>query len=234
MNALAKLTTVETKLLLREPGSLVSVLIPLFFLVVFGASADGTDTILLPMGTAIAVALIGLYLLPTTLAGYRERGVLKRLATTPVKPGNLLAVQLLLQLVLLAASTALQLTVADRLLGLALPSRFGVAVLVLALGTAAMFAIGLLIAALAPNGRAANGIGVLLYFPMAYLAGLIQPVHQMPASLARLGEYTPLGAFRAALGQAWAGQTPDLLPLILLAVYTLVISAIAARCFRWE
>nr|BFF23176.1 hypothetical protein GCM10025732_11410 [Glycomyces mayteni] len=165
MNALAKLTTVETKLLLREPGSLVSVLIPLFFLVVFGASADGTDTILLPMGTAIAVALIGLYLLPTTLAGYRERGVLKRLATTPVKPGNLLAVQLLLQLVLLAASTALQLTVADRLLGLALPSRFGVAALVLALGTAAMFAIGLLIAALAPNGRAANGIGVLLYFP---------------------------------------------------------------------
>jgi ABC-2 type transport system permease protein len=234
MTALAKLTAVETKLLLREPGSLVSILIPLFFLVVFGASTPKDDTVLLPMGMSIAVGLIGLYLLPTTLAGYRERGILRRLSTTPVKPGNLLAVQLLLQLALLAAATALQLTVAGGVLGIQLPSRALPVAIACALGTAAMFAVGLLIAALAPNGRAANGIGVLLYFPMAYLAGLIQPVAQMPASLARVGEYTPLGAFRAGLAQAWAGQSPDLLPLILLAAYTVVISAIAARCFRWE
>jgi ABC-2 type transport system permease protein len=234
MNALAKLTTVETKLLLREPGSLVSVLIPLFFLIVFGASTPKNDTVLLPMGMSIAVGLIGLYLLPTTLAGYRERGILRRLSTTPVKPGYLLTVQLLLQLLLLAFATALQLSVAGGVLGIHLPSRALPVAVVCALGTAAMFAVGLLIAALAPNGRAANGIGVLLYFPMAYLAGLIQPVTQMPANLARIGEYTPLGAFRAGLAQAWAGQTPDLLPLILLGGYTVVISAVAARCFRWE
>ncbi|GAA1663019.1 ABC transporter permease [Glycomyces endophyticus] len=234
MTALAKLTYTETKLLLREPGSLVSILIPLFFLIVFGASTPKDDTVLLPMGMSIAVGLIGLYLLPTTLAGYRERGILRRLSTTPVRPGSLLTVQLLLQVVLLAVATALQLSVAGGVLGIQLPSRVLPVALVLALGTAAMFAVGLLIAALAPNGRAANGIGVLLYFPMAYLAGLIQPTAQMPASLARIGEYTPLGAFRAGLAQAWAGQTPDLLPLILLAVYTVIISAIAARCFRWE
>lgn len=234
MHALAKLTTTETKLLLREPGSLVSVLIPLFFLIVFGASTPKNDTVLLPMGMAIAVGLIGLYLLPTTLAGYRERGILRRLSTTPVKPAYLLAVQLLLQLALLAAATALQLTVAGGVLGIHLPDRALPVVLACALGTAAMFAVGLLIAALAPNGRAANGIGVLLYFPMAYLAGLIQPVTQMPANLARIGEYTPLGAFRASLHQAWSGQALEILPLVLLAVYTVVISAVAARCFRWE
>ncbi|SDK55213.1 ABC-2 type transport system permease protein [Glycomyces sambucus] len=234
MTAFAKLAAVETKLLVREPGSLVSVLIPLFFLVVFGASADATDTVLLPMGMAIAVALIGLYLLPTTLASYRERGILRRMSTTPVRPGNLLTVQMILQLVLLAAATALQLAVAGGVLGLSLPAGFAPVALVFALGTAAMFAIGLLIAALAPTGRAANGIGVLLYFPMAYLAGLIQPARQMPASLARIGEYTPLGAFRTALGQAWTGQAPEPLPLVLLAAYTVLISAVAARAFRWE
>jgi ABC-2 type transport system permease protein len=234
MNALAKLTTVETKLLLREPGSLVSILIPLFFLVVFGSSVAETDTVLLPTGMSIAVGLIGLYLLPTTLAGYRERGILRRLSTTPARPGSLLAVQLLLQVVLLAVATALQLSVAGGVLGIHLPDRFLPIALVFTLGTTAMFAIGLLIAALAPNGRAANGIGVLLYFPMAYLAGLIQPVQQMPASLARIGEYTPLGAFRAGLAQAWAGQTPGLLTLVMLAAYTVVISAVAARCFRSE
>lgn len=234
MRALAKLTTVESKLLLREPGSLVSVLIPLFFLVVFGSSIDDTDTVLMPMGMSIAVALVGLYLLPTTLASYRERGILRRMSTTPARPGNLLAVQLLLQLVLLLAATAMQLGVAVGVLGLRTPAGALPVAVVFALGTAAMFAIGLLIAALAPTGRSANGIGVLLYFPMAYLAGLIQPVDAMPASLARIGEYTPLGAFRTGLHQAWAGQTPDLLPLILLAAYTIVLSAVAARCFRWE
>ncbi|THV26818.1 ABC transporter permease [Glycomyces paridis] len=234
MNALAKLTAVETKLLLREPGSLVSVLIPLFILVVFGSSIDATDTTLLPMSLAIAVGLVGLYLLPTTMASYRERGILRRLSTTPIRPGSLLAVQLVLQTALVLIACGLLMGVASGVLGVRLPGGLLPTLGVFLLGTAAMFAIGLLIAALAPNGRAANGIGVLLYFPMAFLAGLIQPVDQMAATVARIGEYTPLGAFRSALHQAWSGQAPDVLPLVLLAVYTLAVSALAARLFRWE
>nr|BFE84385.1 hypothetical protein GCM10020093_069860 [Planobispora longispora] len=69
-----KLAAVETKLLTREPGALFSLLIPLFILVVFGSSIEPGDTVLLPMALAIAVGMVGLYLLPTTLATYRERG----------------------------------------------------------------------------------------------------------------------------------------------------------------
>jgi ABC-2 type transport system permease protein len=234
MPALTKLTTVETKLLLREPGSLVSVLIPLFILVVFGSSIGPGDTVLLPMALAIAVGLVGLYLLPTTMASYREHGILRRLSTTPLRPAVILAVQLVLQLVLVTAACGLLMAAATSLFGVGLPPRLPAALLVFLLGTAAMFAIGLLIAALAPNGRAANGIGVLLYFPMAFLAGLIQPVDQMPATLARLGEYTPLGAFRSALHQVWSGDAPSLVSLVLLAAYAVLVSAVAARCFRWE
>ena len=124
--------------------------------------------------------------------------------------------------------------VAGVVLGAHLPSRWPLVTLVFLAGTAAVFAIGLLIAALAPNGRAANGIGVLLYFPMAYLAGLMQPTGQMPDILARVGEYTPLGAFRQSLQGIWAGGAIDPLPLAVMAAYALVISAVAARFFRWE
>ncbi|MER5320515.1 ABC transporter permease [Streptosporangium roseum] len=231
---MTKLAVVELKLLTREPGAMFSLLIPLFILVIFGSSIEPGDTVLLPMALAIAVGLVGLYMLPTTMATYRERGILRRLSTTPVRPASMLVVQLVLQFVLAMVACGLLLTVAGTVLGAHLPSRGLLIAVTFLLGTAAMFAIGLLIAALAPNGRAANGVGVLLYFPMAFLAGLIQPTGQMPVILARVGEYTPLGAFRQSLQDVWAGGAPDPLLLVVMAAYALVISLAAARFFRWE
>ncbi|MBB6545477.1 ABC transporter permease [Nonomuraea rubra] len=229
-----KLALVETKLLTREPGALFSLLIPLFILVVFGSSIQPGDTVLLPMALAIAVGLVGLYLLPTTLATYRERGILRRLSITPVHPGRLLVVQLLLQLVLVVAACGLLMAVAGTVLGAHLPGLVLSGVLAFVLGTASMFAIGSLVAALAPNGRAANGIGVLLYFPMAYLAGLMQPVDQLPDMVALVGKFTPLGAFVESLRDVWAGSAPSLVTLGVMAAYTLVIGLAATKFFRWE
>lgn len=234
MTATAKLTVVESKLLVRDPGSMFSFLIPVFILIVFGSSIGPGDTVLLPMTLAISIGLVGLYLMPTALASYREKGILRRLATTPVRPGSLLVVQLLLQFTLTLVSCGVLLAVAATVLGVQLPASvlgFGVVFL---LATASVFAIGLLIAALAPSGRAANGIGVLLYFPMAFLAGLMQPVSQMPAIVVKIGEFTPLGAFRQSLQDVWNGRAPDPLLMGVMAVYAVVVSLAAAKFFRWE
>ncbi|MFC4592236.1 ABC transporter permease [Sphaerisporangium corydalis] len=231
---MTKLTFVELKLLVREPGAMFSLLIPLFILVIFGSSIGPGDTMLLPMALAIAVGLVGLYMLPTTMATYRERGILRRLSSTPVRPASMLVVQLILQFVLAVVSCGLLVIFAGTVLGAHLPTRGPLIAVTFLLGTAAMFAIGLLIAALAPNGRAANGVGVLLYFPMAFLAGLMQPTDKMPVILARIGEYTPLGAFRQSMQDVWAGGAPDPLMLVVMAAYALVISIAAAKFFRWE
>ena len=231
---MTKLAFVELKLLTREPGAIFSLLIPLFILAVFGSSIEPGDTVLLPMALAVAVGLVGLYLLPTTMATYRERGILRRLSATPVRSGKLLAVQLVLQLVLVVITGIMLVAFAGAFLGVHLPSRILLGVLTFLLGTASLFAVGLLIAALAPNGRSANGIGVLLYFPMAYLAGLMQPADQMPDIVARLGQYTPLGAFRQCLQDLWTGGAPSVTQLGVLAAYALVLSIGAAKLFRWE
>ncbi|MDT0300904.1 ABC transporter permease [Streptomonospora wellingtoniae] len=232
MNTLAKLATVETKLLVREPGAVFSLLIPLFILVVFGGAITEGDTVLLPMAVTMAIGLVGLYLLPTTLATYRERGVLRRLSVTPVRPGSLLAVQLLLQLVLTVLAVSLLLGVGIGVLGARAPGALVLAAVFLC-GTGAMFSVGLLIAALASNGRSANGFGVLLFFPLAYLGGLMQPADRMPDILALVGGYTPMGALRQSLHDVWSG-VPAPLPLVVMAVYAVGLSLVAARFFRWE
>lgn len=233
MKSLVKLTSVETKLLVREPGSVFSLLIPLFILVVFGTAIREGDTVLLPVALTLAIGMVGLYLLPTTLATYRERGVLRRLSVTPVRPGNLLTVQILLQLALTVLATLLLLGVGIGFLGAQAPA-VPALLAVFLLGTAAMFSVGLLIAALAPNGRSANGFGVLLFFPLAYLGGLMQPADQMPHLLALVGGYTPLGALRESLHGVWNGGALAPLPLITMAVYAVALSFVAARSFRWE
>ncbi|WP_017606766.1 ABC transporter permease [Nocardiopsis alkaliphila] len=233
MKILAKLTGVETKLLLREPGAVFSLLIPLFILLVFGGAITEGDTVLLPMAVTMAIGMVGLYLLPTTLATYRERGVLRRLSVTPIRPGNLLTVQILLQSALTVFAVALLLGVGIGFLGARTPSALALSMVFL-LGTGALFSVGLLIAALAPNGRSANGFGVLIFFPLAYLGGLMQPTELMPDSLALIGGYTPLGALRQSLHQVWSGAALAIPPLLTMVVYTVVLSLVAARYFRWE
>ncbi|GAB3720205.1 ABC transporter permease [Nocardiopsis nanhaiensis] len=233
MTTLAKLTTVETKLLVREPGSVFALLIPLFILVVFGSAITEGDTFIMPMAVSYGIAMVGLYLLPTTLATYRERGILRRLSVTPVRPSNLLTVQILLQLALAVFAVSLLLVVGIGFFGAHAPSAVWF-LAVFVLGTAAMFSIGLLIASLCTNGRSANGIGVLLFFPLAYLGGLMQPVEHMPAILAPASGYTPLGALRQSLQDVWSGVVPAPLALVTMAVYALVLSFAAARFFRWE
>jgi len=118
--------------------------------------------------------------------------------------------------------------------GMAMPASVGWFALAFALGTAALFAVGLVIAAVAPTARAANAIGMLAFFPSLFLAGAWLPKHQMPAWLSRIGDLTPLGAFREAVQDAWVGATPSVAHLLAMAVVAVVAGVAAAKPFRWE
>ncbi|MEV0621974.1 ABC transporter permease [Nonomuraea sp. NPDC050404] len=234
MTGFAKLAQVEGKLLLRDPGAIFSMAVPLFILVIFGSGTGPGDTALPSMSMTLAVGLVGLYMVPTTLATYRERGILRRMSTTPVSPLALLSVQLILQLVFALLASVLLVMVSVVVFQAALPASVAAMSAAFLLGASAIFAIGLLIAATAATGRAANGVGVLLYFPLAFLGGLMQPVESMPETLAAIGGFTPLGLFRQAIHDAWSGAATQPLPLAIMAVYALVIGFVAARFFRWE
>jgi ABC-2 type transport system permease protein len=47
-----------------------------------------------PIMIAFVLAMLAISVLPTYLATYREKGILRRLSTTPVQPSGLLLAQL--------------------------------------------------------------------------------------------------------------------------------------------
>jgi ABC-2 type transport system permease protein len=243
---LARLTFMELKLNLREfVVPLFVLVLPIGLLLGFGfqpgsdrANADlGGQTgaaYIAAIGAGISLAVLGLSVLPATLATYREKGVLRRLATTPVRPGYLLAAQLVLYAVGALFTVAVLIVAGDVLFGTPVPKSFFAFLGALVLGMAALFSIGLLVAALAPTANAGQAIGMILFFPSLFLGGVYIPRETMPAVLRDIGDYSPLGATLKTMRDSWTGSEPRVAQLAIMAGYAVVAGAAATKLFRWD
>ncbi len=246
MNVLYRLTATESKLFMREPaGVFFTMAFPPLLLVILGLipsfrepnpDIGGARVIDLyaPIVIAMALALLALSALPQLLASYREKGILRRMATTPVRPSALLGAQLLMCVVVSVLTLVVVVAVARLAFDVALPDNVPAYALVYLLSLVSMLTLGLLVASLAPTAKGAGSIGMILFFPFAFCAGVYLPRATMPDVLRTISDFTPLGAGVQSLGDAAAGQWPQLLPLAVMVGWTLVTGALAARFFRWE
>ncbi|GIF52190.1 ABC-2 type transport system permease protein [Asanoa ferruginea] len=243
---LLRLTRTELRLNLREPvPAFFSLLAPTILVVVLGsvpalrepsAGLGGKRVIDAYVGIAVALslAMVALQVMPMVLATYRERGILRRFATTPVPPLILLSAQVLATLVTAVTAALIAIAVGRIGYGVPLPADPAAFVVAFLLCAAGVFAVGLLVAAVAPTGRAGNSIGNLLFFPLMFFAGLWTPRELLPHTVARIGDFTPLGAGERALHQASAGTWPNPLSVTVLVAYLAVFGLASARLFRWR
>ncbi|MDG4830123.1 ABC transporter permease [Solwaraspora sp. WMMD1047] len=247
MKSLTKLVAVEAKLFVREPiGAFFALAFPAILLLVLGSAIPGFTEpdealggdrpidIYLPITLALAIATVTMITLLGVLSQYRERGILRRLSTTPVSPTVLLAAQLVVNVGALVLGSLLAFLVATAVFQVAPPENVPGFGLAFVLGSAAMCAVALLIAAVAPSARASSGIGTLVYFPLMFFAGVWTPGPVMPDLVRRISDYTPLGAASQALQDSFAGAWPSALHVAVMTILTLGLGAVSARFFRWE
>jgi ABC-2 type transport system permease protein len=243
-SAFSNLVRTEFLLLVREVVPLLwGAGFPVVLLCIMGVASHGPDQALgglslvavyEPILIAFTCATFALQGLPAVLAGYRERGILRRLNATPVGAGRLLGAQLAVNLAVALVSVAAILVVGRLAFGVALPREAAGFCLALLLTAAAMLSLGLLVASVARTGRVAAATGTMLFLPLMFFAGLWIPRSTMPAGLLRIGDDTPLGAAVAALQDSMAGQWPSAASLGVLAGYAVLLSLGAWRLFRWE
>ena len=157
------------------------------------------------------------------LTGYRERGILRRMATTPVRPAALLGAQMGLHGAAGLLSALLSLLVGKLAFDVKLPSQAGGYLLALLLAVLTALAMGALASALARTAKTANTIGAALFFPMMFSAGVWLPVQAMPDVLRHIVEVLPFGAAAQALHQATVGDWPGWSHLGVMALWTVVV-----------
>ncbi|MBK3646018.1 MULTISPECIES: ABC transporter permease [Streptomyces] len=236
----------EVRLFRREPGAIFWILLfPTLLLVILGSipgfrehqsDLGGLRTIDVYVPVAVLLGLIvgGLQSMPQTLTGYRERGILRRLATTPVRPSALLSAQMAVYGGAALVSALLALAVGRLAFGVALPKQPLGYLLALLLAVLVALALGSVVSALSRTTKIAGAIGSAVFFPSMFCAGVWLPVQSMPHLMARIVDCTPFGAAAQALNQAAAGHWPGWGHLGVLALWILLLTGAAGRWFRWE
>lgn len=246
MSASTAVLKAETRLFVREPGALFWVLaFPSLLLLGFGLipkyqevdpGLGGHRIIDFYVPSVVLVALITASLLsmPSALTTYRERGILRRMRTTPARPSNLLVAQIVLHAAAAVVGAVLAVAVGRVVWGVALPQQLFAYVVTLLLAALSGLAMGAVITAVARTVKAAQAIGLAVLFPAMFAAGIYVPIHALPDAVRQVVELIPFGAAAQALNQAASSSWPSWTHLAVLALWTVVLMAIAARWFRWE
>lgn len=249
MRTLGQLSWVNLKLFLREPLTVVfSLALPLIILFVLGGvfgnevAGPGEDVVFrgvgamsyyVPAYVALVVASVCVISIPTHLAGDREKGVLKRLHASSVSAWVIAGAEVAVAVVLSTVSVVLLLFAATLVYDFELPVSVPAAVGVFAVLTLGFSAFGILLGAVLPTARAAQAVGMLVWFVMLFLGGAGPPPEVLTEGMRGVADVTPLWHAVLMMQDAWLGLDAGLSWLIFGGIAA-VSAALGLRFFRWE
>jgi ABC-2 type transport system permease protein len=168
----------------------------------------------------------------------KKQGVLRRLHITPLRTSQFFISSVLSNAVIGLFSIAIMIAVASTpLFGFNVVGNYFELAIFLVFGIFTIFGIGLAIGGWAKNENQAAPLSNIVVFPMLFLSGTFFPRFTMPEWLQQVSAFLPLTPIIDGIRMiATEGKhLTDLGPQLgLIAVWAVIIYAIAFRVFRWE
>jgi ABC-2 type transport system permease protein len=212
-----KSTVLELKLLARDPVTVVFTLaLPVIVLYVLGQvfgnrpqanfyRGVGAMNFYVPAYIGLAVASMGLIGLPVHLAGYRERGILKRFRASNVPVWSIIGGQVIVTVVAGAIGSLVLWLAAMISYHVELPKAPLLVLLAFLLAALSFGAIGVLLGTILPGARAAQGAGIILWFVMMMVGGAGPPPEVLGQTLRAVSDATPLKHVVTLIQDPWLG-----------------------------
>jgi len=217
MRYLIKSTGLELKLLARDPVTVVFTLaLPVIVLYVlgqvFGNTAKpnfyrgvGPMNFYVPAYLGLAVASMGLIGLPVHLAGYRERGILKRFRASDVPIWSIIGGQIAVTVVAGAVGGLILWIAAVISYHVDLPKDPPQVLLAFTIAALCFGAVGVLLGTILPGARAAQGAGIILWFVMMMVGGAGPPPEVLGQTLRAVADATVLQHVVTLIQDPWLG-----------------------------
>jgi len=247
MKSLLKMTWMEAKLFLREPMSAFFTLVfPLIYLFMYGMISGneptpmyggrGTIDAAIPSLTAVIIGITGLMSTTMTMATYREKGILRRLGTTPVSPLIVLAAQVVVVFAMTTLGMLLLIAAGKLVYQVRFEGNFFSVLGGFVLSSLSFFGIGFILAGTLPTVRTAWVVAMVLLYPMMFLSGAFFSLKLLPAAIQKVSAFMPLTYVVNLLNGLWVGEpwSSHLLDVGVLAGMLLLGILITAKVFRWE
>lgn len=222
-------------------AAMMSMVFPLMFLAIFGSlnTSETIDTrhglkfidFFVPGIIAYAVVLTTFNSTAMTITALRERGVIKRLRTTPLPSAVYVGGIVGSTLLVMVASTAVLLVVGTTVFGAHLPTHTMPAVLVtLALGSVTLTMLGIGASRLVPNTESGMGVLTIITLPITFVSNIFYPLDGAPGWLEDIAKAFPMRPLADGMQHAFDPTTTgagfvvhDLLTLAVWAVGGAVI-----------
>jgi ABC-2 type transport system permease protein len=223
----------------RGENLIVTLAVPLGILVFFSkvdttipADFNSAVDFLVPGVLSLAVMAAAMVSLGIATGFERRYGVLKRLGSTPLSRGGLLAAKTAVVL-LFELISALLIVVTGIALGWDVSGGLFAAIGLLLIGTVAFAGIGLLMAGTLraeANLAAANALFLVLLF----LGGMAYPLAKLPGGVQAIAKALPAAALSDTVRSVLSTQPFPTGQLVVLIAWAIAAPLAAARWFRWE
>ncbi len=238
-SAIRRLLTSELRLLGRDPLTLTFVVaFPILTMLIIGGSFGRSPDEAFPVDPAhwyvasyftVVIGATGLIMLPVHIASYRERGVLRRFAVSGFPRWSFAVAEMAVGLTAIVVAGGLMLAVAAPVYGVPAVDDWPRVIAGIATGAVAFVAIGVLLGTVLPSARAAQAIGLLLFFPSFLLGVGGPPPGAMSEALREISDRLPLALANQAIREPWLGLGDATGPLLVTAAIAVAATCLAAR-----
>lgn len=243
--AIIPFTISSFKVLMRNKQALYfSLVLPVLIVLVFGLVA-GDNTIgdsgmlykdfVIPGLIALTTLQLGVFSVAFLISQYKEKGVLKKLVTTPVRPADFLGGQILARLSISLIQIFLLLSTAILAFSFTMSGSYLAFTVVGLLGSLVFLALGFMIAGLAKNTETVPAIANMIVFPMLFFGDVFFPVESLPSWLAPIAKILPIQylaeGFREVMlnSASLSGVNEQLLGMF---IWLLIIFFLAQKVFK--
>jgi ABC-2 type transport system permease protein len=167
----------------------------------------------------------------------KKQGILRRLHTTPLKVWQYFTSTMFSQAIIGLVSLSVMFAVALTVFDLKVVGNWLEIAVYLIFSIIVILGIGLAIGGWSKNERQAAPLSNIVVFPMLFLSGTFFPRFLMPEWLQKVSDYLPLTPVIDGIrmivteGKHLTQLGPE---LALLAIWGIIIYAVAFRVFRWE
>lgn len=172
-----------------------------------------------------------------TIASWRERGILRKMQSTPLTSSAFIAGQMTARILLAFLQALVVVLISHWVFDVQVIGSWWLLLGFIFLGTLTFMSIGFIVASLAKSPESASPIAGFISFPMIFVGGIFFPIRDLPGILQPIVKAIPIGylteALRGVMNEG-LGITELWVPSLVLLAWTVASFTVAALTFRWD
>jgi ABC-2 type transport system permease protein len=154
---------------------------------------------LLPGLIGMSVMQMSVFSVAFVFVQYKEKGVLRRLAATPMRPMQFVAANTITRLVVSVLQAIIFIVMGILMMDAVVVGSYWLILLCILLGALMFLGLGFTISGIAKTVESIPALANLIVFPMLFLGGTFFPISGMPHWLQSIAKFLPLSFFSTSL-----------------------------------